>query len=161
MESGCLRLLCLVILLAGCASPSPTKVPIPSTSPAEITTLSPVPPTLSAPTLSPAITATPGVILWGSVHHPDGSGLAGVIICRSYASYPGVQVALTDAQGQFRTSLAYIPGDEMITVWPFLPGYTFQPEQEYWRHYYGLEVSRMDFTATTAAATGTPPKDCR
>jgi hypothetical protein len=92
---------------------------------------------------------TPGLIIQGHVwlHHEDGPGWAGVDIYRRYASYPGIVVATTDADGFYQSGFAYIPGDEMVTVWADLDRYTFLPEQYYWRHYYGYEVRTLNFVA--------------
>ena len=66
--------------------------------------------------------------------------------------------AVTDAEGRYETSLIYMPGDEMVTVRPVLAGYTFDPPQYYWRHYYGLEDAVRDFAAFGGlpANTATP-----
>ena len=91
----------------------------------------------------------PGLVIQGDVrlNNAAGSGLAGVRIYRSYASYPGSLVATTDQSGHYESEFAYIPGDEMVTVWAQKEGYTFDPQQYYWRHYYGYEVRTLDFYA--------------
>ena len=48
-----------------------------------------------------------------------------------------------------------MPGDEMITVRPVHAGYTFDPPQYYWRHYYGAEEAVRDFAAFGGAPTET------
>ncbi len=81
-----------------------------------------------------------------------GPGLADVQIHLYFASYaPGPVVATTNAEGYYETSFIYIPGDEMVTVWPERPGYTFDPPQAYWRHYHGFERAERNFTAIRAA----------
>ena len=77
----------------------------------------------------------------------DGSPLEGVKIYRSFASYEGEVVAVTGKDGTYRSEFMFIPGDEMVTVWAELEGYTFTPENIYWRHYYGYEESTLDFEA--------------
>jgi hypothetical protein len=91
----------------------------------------------------------PGLIIQGDIHLNDaaGPGLAGARIYRSYASYPGSLVATTDPSGHYESEFAYIPGDEMVTVWAEKEGYTFDPQQYYWRHYYGYELRTVDFYA--------------
>jgi len=77
-----------------------------------------------------------------------GASLADVKIYRRYASYPGVLLATTDQDGYYQSDLAYVPGDEMVTAWAELDGYTFEPEHYYWRHYYGYESRTLNFVAT-------------
>jgi hypothetical protein len=154
-----LALVCLTILLS-CGPVTHTSVP--QTQGPSAATLTPTatqttpapasPPTLTTP-FTPVPEATPGLAVEGYVRLADGSGLAGVAICRRLASYPGQVVATTDAEGYFQAGFAYIPGDEMVTIWPLLDGYFFQPEANYWRHYYGHEVRSMDFVAAHGAAT--------
>ncbi|HTP03042.1 MAG TPA: hypothetical protein VMJ64_16825 [Anaerolineales bacterium] len=97
----------------------------------------------------------------GRVHLPDGSGIAGVAVCRNYASYPGGVIATTGADGSFQPGPAFIPGDEMVGVWPVAAGYTFEPPFVRWRHYYGLEDRELDFVASPeAAGTLAPPGPC-
>jgi uncharacterized repeat protein (TIGR01451 family) len=92
---------------------------------------------------------TPGLIIQGHVwrNHEGGPGLANVAIYRRYAGYPGQLVATTDQGGYYRSDFYYIPGDEMVTVWAELEGYTFDPASYFWRHYYGYEVATRDFVA--------------
>jgi hypothetical protein len=73
--------------------------------------------------------------------------VAGVKIYRRFASYPGVVVAETGGDGYYQSAFQYIPGDEMVTVWAEADGYVFEPEQYYWRHYYGYVVKTLDFVA--------------
>jgi hypothetical protein len=93
---------------------------------------------------------TPGLIVQGHVwlDREGGAGLAGVDIYRSYAAYPGTVVATTNADGFYRSDFYYIPGDEMVTVWAGLGGYSFEPALYYWRHYYGYEERTLDFVAS-------------
>ena len=116
------------------------------------------PPPPPASTITP--TVEPGLIVQGYVRREDGTGVSGVTICRSFASYGGEPVATTDAEGYFQTEFSYIPGDEMITVWAFAEGYIFDPESHYWRHYYGYELARRDFVAELST-TGSSMPDCR
>ena len=136
----------------------PTETPTPSST---------IPPTTTAlvvattpPASSVPLTPTPGIIVSGYVKLQDGTGLAGVTICRSFASYNGVVVATTDANGFFQSDFAYVPGDEMIGVWPVAPGYTFDPPFYRWRHYYGPEERPLDFVASPGSTTATPPAPC-
>ncbi len=180
-------LLLSMLFLAAClplspATPSPTPVTptmtptfttTPTTTQTERPTLTVTPtPTLTAtftptpapnipPTLETAISPTPGVIVRGHVRLADGSGLPGIPICRNFASYPGVVVATTDADGYFQSDFAFIPGDEMVSVWPNATGYTFQPDNIRWRHYYGPEDRTLDFVASPASATAVPLFPCQ
>ncbi len=110
----------------------------------------------------PSVTPVPGLTLRGYVRLQDGSGLSGVKICRSFASYSGVIVATTDASGYYQSDFTYIPGDEMVTVWPSAPGYSFVPDKGYWRHYYGVEDHTANFVASpiSSAEAATPPTPC-
>jgi hypothetical protein len=92
-------------------------------------------------------TPQPGLILSGYVRQQDGAPLAGVKILRGFASYQPELVATTDINGFYESPYAFIPGDEMVTVIPELAGYSFDPAQEYWRHYYGFEDKKLDFSA--------------
>ncbi len=112
------------------------------------------------PTIPSGSTTTPGLVVQGTVRLSDGTGLAGVTICRNYASYPGQVVATTDANGLFQSAFAGIPGDEMVGIWPMKEGYTFEPNFVGWRHYYGNEVKTQDFTAIPSTATAVPPGEC-
>lgn len=133
------------------ATDTPTVTPtIPPTSPAPVATTPPAVP----------LAETPGLLISGYVKLQDGAGLAGVQICRNYASYNGTVVATTDATGFFQSDFAYIPGDETIGVWPVAPGYTFDPPSYSWRHYYGPEERPLDFMASPGTTTATPPAPC-
>ncbi len=154
---GMLRILLMsvcVAFVAGC-TPAPTALP-PASAPSVLSP-SPVGPTALT---EPQWTPTPGIVLHGQVILADGSGLANVSICRSYASYPGTVVATTDRDGSFQAGFAFIPGDEMIAVWPLASGYTFDPPTYRWRHYYGLENRSLDFRAIPSPATAAPPAPC-
>ena len=96
----------------------------------------------------------------GHILLQDGTGVAGVTICRSFASYEGEPVATTDAEGYFQTEFSFIPGDEMITVWAYDEDYVFDPESHFWRHYFGYELATRDFIAVSASAGSSMP-DCR
>lgn len=108
-----------------------------------------------------SLTETPGLLLRGSVHLADGVPLQGVIICQSFASYPGRRVASTDGGGDFAAEFVSIPGDEMVTIWPYLEGYSFAPAQVYWRHYHGLEERTLEFTASLQQPNGNPSAGCQ
>lgn len=115
-------------------------------------------PTVAPP---PGLTATPGLLLRGSVRSSDGAALAGVVICRSFASYSGTQVTITSSNGEFAAEFVAIPGDEMITIWPYLEGYSFDPAQVYWRHYHGFEVSDLNFVASGLQPGDAPARSCQ
>ena len=108
----------------------------------------------------PSLTATPGLLLRGSVRSADGAPLPDVVICRSFASYPGRRVGTTDRSGDFVAEFVAIPGDEMIAVWPYREGYTFDPPRVYWRHYHGFETSTLRFTGSPAAPNSSPEPTC-
>jgi len=102
------------------------------------------------PTPTPTGTVVPGLAVRGHVwlDSLSGPGLPGVDIHLFFASYgPGDVVAVTDEHGDYETRFFYIPGDEMITVWPELAGYAFDPPHHYWRHYAGVENALRDFVA--------------
>jgi hypothetical protein len=122
-----------------------------------LTVITPPPPPAPTPTPIP----TPGLVVLGHVRLGDGTGVSGVAICRRFASYEGVHVATTDSTGYYETDFAYIPGDEMITVWAYLEDYVFDPEYHYWRHYYGFEDATRDFTAVPSITQGSSMPDCR
>ncbi len=143
-----------VPLVVGCTS-APTAL-TPASAPSILAPSVVGPTGLSEPQLTP----TPGIVLHGRVVLADGSGLANVSICRSYASYPGTVVAATDHDGSFQAAFAFIPGDEMIGVWPLAAGYTFDPPVYRWRHYYGLEDRSLEFRAVPSPATASPPAPC-
>ena len=98
--------------------------------------------------VAPTPTPQPGLVVEGQVRREDGAALPNVSIYRSYASYEGSVIAITDQEGSYRSDHEHIPGDEMVTVWAKLDGYTFEPERESWRHYAGHEVRTLDFHAS-------------
>jgi hypothetical protein len=122
----------------------------------EVAVYTPPPPPES--TATP--TVEPGLVVQGHILLQDGTGVAGVTICRSFASYEGEPVATTDAEGYFQTEFSFIPGDEMITVWAYDEDYVFDPESHFWRHYFGYELATRDFIAVSASAGSSMP-DCR
>ncbi len=178
-------LLIVILFLAACVPQVPTTLPptvppvattapanLPATIPPVVTTAPANPPVTIPPvvttapanppvTLAPGVSPTPGLVLRGHVRLADGSGVPGVTICRSYASYSGEVVATTDASGYYESAFAFIPGDEMVSVWALAPGYTFNPPYDYWRHYFGLEDHSLDFVAAPASATAVPPNSCK
>jgi hypothetical protein len=100
-----------------------------------------------SPTSPPTTT---GLNLQGTVRL-NGIGLAGVRIYRSYAGYSGVLVATSGVDGGYKSDFMYIPGDETITIWPELAGYTFDPANVFWRHYHSVENKVLDFTAVPSS----------
>jgi hypothetical protein len=95
----------------------------------------------------PKPVATPGLVVYGYVQDMNGAGLEGVSIYRKYASYPGVVIATTDPNGYYQSDFYTIPGDEMVTVWADGLGLKYEPDQYYWRHYYGYEGRECSFIA--------------
>lgn len=150
-----LLLVAVLALMTACVA-LPLAVPSQTLAVPTVTPPPSLPPTLESP-LSP----TPGLIVRGRVHLQNGSGLAGVTICRNFASYPGTVVATTDADGTFQSDFAFIPGDEMVGVWPLGAGYNFQPDSYRWRHYFGPEDRTLDFVASPTTATSVPPVSCQ
>jgi hypothetical protein len=153
-----LTLLILFLLSVACnlPTPTPTAAPEPTVSwpvyPTSALTpsFSPTPlgPAILAPTLTPLPTfATPplGVLARGRVTF-NGVGLPGVTIYRKFNAYPNVEIAITDANGDYQAFIA-IPSDEMTSIIPELAGYIFDPPFYYWRHYYGYEERAFDFAA--------------
>ena len=138
----------LLLSIAACAGSPATLTPADSSIPAQAQ------PELSNPVYLPMTVKDgqqqPGLLLKGHVRFPDGTPLPGVNIYRSFASYPAVLIATSDADGFFLSEFAPIPGDEMVTVYAELAGYTFEPPQVYWRHYHSYEEKTQDFTATLA-----------
>ena len=96
---------------------------------------------------TPLASTTPGVRLYGSVRDENGVGVEGVLIYRNYASYQGEVIAVTDPKGYYESEFYAIPGDEMIGLWAEKPGYSFKPQAYQWRHYYGVEDAKHDFSA--------------
>ena len=97
------------------------------------------------PPFTPVAGSAPGWVVYGFVRDKSGVGMEGVSIYRSYASYAGVVIATTDANGYYQSDFSAIPGDEMITVWADRSGLKFNPENYRWRHYYGYEQTECDF----------------
>jgi hypothetical protein len=122
---------------------------------------SPIQPIATTNIVFPDTTPTPGLIIDGIVRWEDGSGISDVVICRRFASYPGVLAASTNAHGYFESDFIFIPGDEMITVWPIHSGISFQPEYSYWRHYYGTRRTTINFVGFLATDVETNVLDCR
>ncbi len=147
------------------ASPTDTLVPPTLTFTPTVTEIPALPTTPVAieTTAAPGadLTPQPGLIIRGYVRLADGTGVADVSICRNYASYPGTIVAKTDANGYFESQFAFIPGDEMVGVWPQAAGYSFQPDNYRWRHYYGSEDRSLEFVATLSMATAAAPFPCQ
>jgi hypothetical protein len=121
-------------------------------------TVTPIP-----PTFTPTNTALPpGVIVFGEVLLSDSSldrneqGVANVEIYLALASYQGNVVDTTDSDGRYSSAYIYIPGDEMIRVWPVKEGYRFEPQEEVWRHYAGHEIREINFLAYPDDSTVTP-----
>jgi hypothetical protein len=102
-------------------------------------------PTNATSTSTYSARATPGLTIHGIVRDENGIGLEHVLIYRNYASYPGEVIATTDSSGYYESIFYAIPGDEMIGLWAEKPGYTFDPPQYQWRHYYGNELAERDF----------------
>lgn len=107
-------------------------------------------------TLTPFPTDTPslvqtleqtGIRVYGDVVLKDGTGLPNVRVYLSLAAYSGGMIAVTDNNGGFQADFKYIPGDENVTVWAELEGYSFMPAYHIWRHYHGLEKRMLVFTA--------------
>ena len=135
------------------ATSTPTHTPTPTSTPTATRTATPTPTATDTATPTPTATITPGLVVYGYVRLESATGapLADVQIHRYFAGYaPGLVVAVTDANGYYETAFVFIPGDEMVTVWAERAGYTFEPPQHFWRHYYGYERARRDFVAIPA-----------
>jgi hypothetical protein len=115
--------------------------------------------TTPPPTTPPPTTETPttGLNLQGTVTL-NGVGLAGVRVYYWAAGYVKSHSTTTGADGKYKADFMFIPGDEMISIEAELAGYTFEPANVFWRHYYGLENKTQDFTATSTP-TSPPPAD--
>jgi hypothetical protein len=112
------------------------------------------------PPPTPGVTRTPvnGLTVLGrvSLGETGGPGLEAVAIRLFFSSYyPGDVVATTDGDGRYQSAFIYIPGDEMVTLWPELAGYAFDPPHHYWRHYAGVEHAVRDFVAHAVTPTPT------
>lgn len=144
-------------LLASCKSSTPsipqsnpTPPPSPASTPVECATLLPTnPPPSQLVPIFQADTQT-GVCIYGHLALNDGPGLENVRIYLSLAAYPGEIVATTDRNGDFLSDVKFIPGDENVTVWAELEGYIFNPPNYRWRHYHGLELRTLNFTADSS-----------
>lgn len=88
----------------------------------------------------------PGVRIYGHVALQDGSSIADARIYLSLAAYPGELIATTDGNGDFQSGIKLIPGDENVTIWVELEGYSFSPSTVSWRHYHGFEEPTLNFT---------------
>jgi len=148
---GLLAAFALVLATLACNVPTPLT-PTQKFSTATVQpAISPCSPGIDSPTIPAAqSTPEPGLVLRGCVRLGDltnGSGLEGVSIYRSFASYDAVLVATTDASGYYQSDYQFIPGDEMVGVYAQKDGYTFEPSNVTWRHYYGYEVHTLDFVA--------------
>lgn len=96
---------------------------------------------------APVTEVTPGLVVYGTVRDMSGVGIANVSIYRSLAVYPGVLIATSDVNGDYRSEFTYIPGDEMVTVWANHSRLVLEPERYYWRHYYGYQQKECNFLA--------------
>ena len=167
--------LLIPLLISACRQPRPTEiltpvqidtvvpdeqaVPYPVASPPSPTALPPYP--VDIPTIAPEIKATPGLIVHGFVRLVDGTPLSDIIICRSFSAYPGQPVAITDNNGYFHSDFTYIPGDEMVSLWPFAEGYAFEPACYGWRHYGGFSRALYEFMARPTSNQNAQRPDCR
>jgi len=105
---------------------------------------------------TPVPQATPGLFVYGTVRDLSGAGVENAYIYRSYASYPGDLLAMTDAGGNYLSDFYSIPGDEMITIWANKTGLVFEPDKYYWRHYFGYEQVECNFLAQLPWVTYLP-----
>ncbi len=153
-----------VVSTPGTLPPSPTAPPTLTFTPT-VTELPAVPttPVAIVTTAAPGadLTPQPGLIIRGYVRLADGTGVPDISICRNFASYPGTVIAKTDANGYFESTFAFIPGDEMVGVWPMAAGYTFKPDNYRWRHYYGAEDRSLEFIAILSQGAAVPPFPCQ
>ncbi|MBI5840582.1 MAG: hypothetical protein HZB19_10825 [Chloroflexi bacterium] len=145
-----LYLILVLIILTACASRAP--------EPAQ-------PAILASPILKP-FTKTPtsaqlpaapdssqtGLVITGRVTF-YGVGIGDVKIHHSFAAYPGELTATTDSEGYYQSDFIFIPGDEMVTIWAEYEGCTFDPANEYWRHYHGFEERELNFAAIAVIST--------
>ncbi len=153
------------LLLTACAANPGT--PVETLEPRAGPTTDLPPATVSSGLASPVpeLTATPGLVIRGSVYTTDEKPLAGVHVCRSFAAYKGERVATSDEAGAFRSDFQFIPGDELVHVWLYLDGYGFDPQTYDWRHYYSHEVRTLEFVAHPEPLEGVAtrpfaPADC-
>jgi hypothetical protein len=129
--------LMFVLVLSACAGTVPIRPTL---------VVPTVPSTEQSVTHGNSATGQTGLVVQGKVTL-DGQPLEGVKVYRSFASYEGKVVAVTGKDGTYRSEFMFIPGDEMVTVWPELEGYTFKPDKEFWQHYHGYEERALDFVA--------------
>ena len=150
-----------ILLASMCLSLAAGCGPAGGTLPSATVAVTAIPAPASSPaTIPPQLALTPGFVFSGDVRLNDGTGLANVTICRNFASYPGEAIATTDQSGHYQAAFVFIPGDEMIGVWPIAAGYTFSPQSYRWRHYYGSEDRNLDFLAVPGPASPVPPAPC-
>jgi hypothetical protein len=142
------------MLMAECMASGGGGVSTAVPTEAETAAVSTLPASSCAETLpTPEPDGKDGLVVYGCVLGADGVGVAEVKIFRAYASYSGVQVAVSGPDGAYQTKFMPIPGDEMVRVWAELEGKTFGPGSKrvwldgvyYWRHYGGYEFTRLDF----------------
>jgi hypothetical protein len=140
---------------SGEAEQGPNPNPSPESSPVGNPSLSPK---ILFPTEIPTTSTNEqtGVRIFGHASTNDGSGLSSVRIFLSLAAYPGEIVATTDKNGDFRSDFKFIPGDENVTIWAELDGYSFTPSNYLWRHYHGFEDRTFNFTALASSSTSIP-----
>jgi len=134
-----------------------TRTLVSGITPTPTKTATATPPTPTV-TKTPTVTPQPGLVIRGRVRLNSSAeaGLGGVGIYRAFAGYPAVLVATTDPNGNYVAAFQNIPGDEMVTVYAQLTGYTFDPAQYNWRHYFGYEDRALDFVAYPPLPTATP-----
>ncbi len=97
----------------------------------------------------------PGIILRGRVVSGC-DGLPNVNIFQSFSAYPGKLIATTDSNGYYESEFIYVPFDEMVGVWAVRDGYSFEPENYFWRHYAGYR----EYTLNFSAFGNSPTSDC-
>lgn len=99
----------------------------------------------------------PGIVFQGRVLNGC-DGVPNVQIFQSFAVYEGNIIATTDNNGYYKSEFIYAPSDETVGVWAELEGYTFEPQNYFWRHYTrpGTSVYTLNFTASGK----TPSSDC-
>jgi hypothetical protein len=97
----------------------------------------------------------PGILIRGRVV-TGCDGLANVNIFQSFSAYPGELIATTDSNGYYKSEFIYVPFDEMVGVWAVRNGYSFEPENYFWRHYAGYR----EYTLNFSAFGNSPTSDC-
>lgn len=79
----------------------------------------------------------------------SGAGLSGVDIYQAIATYGGVLVATTDANGYYEVSPLDTQGQQAtIRLWAEKDGYTFDPVEYLWVYYGDSSTVSRDFVAT-------------